>query len=84
MLRQDAPTSTTASRSSAPPTSTRRSLFLNYEVVLALYQDLTRRLRASQARLLRQAETLDPDAWERRPERQRYLQHTAKLLSPVL
>jgi cardiolipin synthase len=63
----------------------RRSLFLNYENVLLIFDaDCVDRLRAMQAGFLSAAEPVDPRRWERRPRRVQYLQHTAKLLSPLL
>lgn len=63
----------------------RRSLYLNYEDVLVLYdRDCADRLRAQQARYLCASRRVDADAWARRPAREAYLQHTAKLLSPLL
>ena len=63
----------------------RRSLFLNYEDVLLLFdRGCAVRLREVQDRYLREAEPVDPDAWGRRPRRAQYAEHTAKLLSPLL
>jgi cardiolipin synthase len=63
----------------------RRSLFLNYEDVLLIFdRACTARLREIQHRYLEQAEPVDPDAFARRPLFEQYVQHTAKLLSPLL
>lgn len=63
----------------------RRSLFLNYEDVVLLFdRGCAEALRRVQERYLREAEPVDPAAWCRRPTRDQYVQHTAKLLSPLL
>ena len=63
----------------------RRSMFLNYEDMLLIYSpDCTEGIRAKQLEFLDDSRTVDPDAWPRRPKHQQYIQHTAKLLSPVL
>lgn len=63
----------------------RRSLFLNYEDVLLLFdRGCVDGLREVQDRYLREAEPVNPEAWERRPARDQYVQHTARLLSPLL
>lgn len=63
----------------------RRSLFLNYEDVLLLFDHgSAERLRQVQEHYLRESEPVDAEAWCRRPTRDQYLQHTAKLLSPLL
>ncbi|MBW3569742.1 MAG: cardiolipin synthase [Gemmatimonadetes bacterium] len=63
----------------------RRSLYLNYEDLLVLYDSAcVDRLRTEQARWLRQARRVDADAWPSRSRMRAYAEHTAKLLSPVL
>ncbi len=63
----------------------RRSLFLNYEDVLLIFDGgCTDRLRDVQQRYLRGAERVDAEAWARRPRHKQYLEHTAMLLSPIL
>lgn len=63
----------------------RRSLFLNYEDLLLVWdEDCVDALRRAQDALLAGAEEVDRDAWARRPRRDKYVQHTAKLVSPVL
>ncbi|MBW3656667.1 MAG: cardiolipin synthase [Gemmatimonadetes bacterium] len=63
----------------------RRSLYLNYEDVLVLYdRECVDQLRATHARYLRESHPVDAAGWAARPPRQAYVQHTAKLLSPIL
>lgn len=63
----------------------RRSLFLNYEDLLLVWDEgCVDDLRRAQDALLADTDEVDGDAWVRRPRREKYVQHTAKLVSPVL
>jgi cardiolipin synthase len=62
-----------------------RSLWLNYEVALFVYdREFTAELRALQERYLRKCERLDPEQWKRRPFLQRFVQNSARLVGPLL
>ena len=63
----------------------RRSLYLNYELMLLVPDaEFTGRLRASQQRLLAAAPVLDPAWATRRSGARRVLEDTVKLASPIL
>jgi cardiolipin synthase A/B len=62
-----------------------RSLWLNYEVSLFIYgRDAGELLHALQQRYLNDSLPLDPDNWRQRPFRERVLENTLRLMSPVL
>ena len=62
-----------------------RSLWLNYEVALFVYQpEFTEALRALQQTYFEQSAPLDPGIWARRPFRERLLENTLRLFSPLL
>ena len=62
-----------------------RSLWLNYEVTLFVYDpDFTGPLRQLQQTYLEHSEQLDPDEWSKRSFPQRLLENTLHLLSPLL
>ena len=63
----------------------RRSLFLNYELALILYSsDVATTLCTVQQRYLEQSRCLERCSWQARPISQQLIEHTAKLLSPLL
>ena len=62
-----------------------RSLWLNYEVALFVYQpEFTEALRALQQTYVEQSARLDPGNWALRPFRERLLENTLRLFSPLL
>lgn len=62
-----------------------RSLWLNYEVALFVYQpEFTRALRGLQQTYIDQSARLDTAAWGARPFRERLLENTLRLFSPLL
>lgn len=62
-----------------------RSLWLNYEVALFVYdEDFTKQLRALQQSYMDDSDVLDDAAWSARPFRRRLLENTLRLASPLL
>lgn len=62
-----------------------RSLWLNYEVALFVYDtEFASALRELQQRYMNDSDLLDPEAWSRRPFRQRFLENALRLASPLL
>jgi cardiolipin synthase A/B len=62
-----------------------RSLWLNYEVALFLYDtDFTAALRALQRAYLADADTLDPAAWTARAGHHRFIENALRLVGPLL
>jgi len=62
-----------------------RSLWLNFEISLVVYDDeFTRRLRALQRRYLSDSERMDLAVWRRRPRWRRLVEDAVRLLGPVL
>jgi cardiolipin synthase len=62
-----------------------RSLWLNYEVALFVYGTaFAEQLRALQQTYIDASECLDAEAWAKRPARQRFIENTLRLVSPVL
>ena len=62
-----------------------RSLWLNYEVALFIYQlEFAEALRTLQQTYIAQSSRLDPAAWAARPFRERLLENTLRLFSPLL
>ena len=63
----------------------RRSLFLNYEANVVIYDaTFTAHLRACQEEYLLQSRPLEPGWWQERPRLGRRLDQMAKLLSPLM
>lgn len=63
----------------------RRSLFLNYEVNLIVFDPaFTTTLQACQEKLIREAQELPRDWWHHRPRSRKVVDQTLKLLSPLL
>ena len=62
-----------------------RSLWLNYEVALFIYQrEFADALRALQRSYVDQSRQLDPSLWAARPFRERLIENTLRLFSPLL
>lgn len=62
-----------------------RSLWLNYEVVLFIYHaEFAQALRSLQQTYLQQSARLDAESWKARPARERFLENTLRLFSPLL
>lgn len=62
-----------------------RSLWLNYEVALFVYDsDFTQQLRALQQDYIGDSRKLDRTAWDARPFSRRLLENTLRLASPLL
>lgn len=62
-----------------------RSLWLNYEVALFVYEpEFARELRALQQTYIDGADRLDPAAWAGRSFRERFLENLLRLASPLL
>jgi cardiolipin synthase len=62
-----------------------RSLWLNYEVALFIYQpEFAGALRELQQTYITQSVRLEPAAWAARPFRERLLENTLRLFSPLL
>jgi len=62
-----------------------RSLWLNYEVALFIYQhEFADALRALQRSYMDQSRQLDPSVWATRPFRERLIENTLRLFSPLL
>lgn len=62
-----------------------RSLWLNYEVSLFVYEpEFARELRALQQSYINDAKYLDLDQWKKRAFKGRFLENTIRLVSPLL
>jgi len=62
-----------------------RSLWLNYEVALFVYDELfAADLRALQRTYIADADRLDLAIWRKRSFEQRFLENTLRLVSPLL
>jgi cardiolipin synthase len=62
-----------------------RSLWLNYEVSLFVYDpEFTTKLRALQSTYLDECRNLSSDEWAQRTFLQRFLQNSTRLMSPLL
>jgi cardiolipin synthase A/B len=62
-----------------------RSLWLNYEVALFIYQrEFADALRALQKSYVSQSTQLDPSLWAARPFRERLIENALRLFSPLL
>jgi cardiolipin synthase len=62
-----------------------RSLWLNYEVALFVYEpEFAKELRALQQSYIDDAELLDPAPWQSRSFKDRFLENTLRLVSPLL
>ncbi len=62
-----------------------RSLWLNYEVALFVYEPaFAQQLRTLQHSYIDASERLDPVTWKSRPFRERFLENTLRLVSPIL
>jgi cardiolipin synthase len=62
-----------------------RSLWLNYEVALFVYeQEFAKQLRDLQQTYLADSDRLDPTAWSSRSLKERFLENSLRLVSPIL
>lgn len=62
-----------------------RSLWLNYEVTLFVYDvDFADELTGLQQRYIQESDTLDADAWRQRPVPEQFAENAARLISPLL
>ena len=62
-----------------------RSLWINYEVALFVYEhEFAQELRALQQTYLEDSDHLDPVTWDSRSFRERFLENTLRLVSPIL
>lgn len=62
-----------------------RSIWLNYEVSVFVYgSTFGEQLRALQQSYMDQSDKLDPDEWNKRPIREKLIENTLRLMSPVL
>jgi cardiolipin synthase len=62
-----------------------RSIWLNYEVSLFVYDEaFGARLRELQQSYMDQSELLDLVEWRKRPLREKLMENTLRLMSPVL
>jgi len=62
-----------------------RSLWLNYELTLFVYDDdFGKRLRDLQQGYLADCTRVDPEAWLARPAHKRFVENTFRLVSPLL
>jgi cardiolipin synthase A/B len=62
-----------------------RSLWLNYEVALFVYDvDFATTLHELQESYIARSDKLDPAAWAARPFRQRFIDNMVRLASPLL
>ncbi|MEM7145078.1 MAG: cardiolipin synthase [Verrucomicrobiota bacterium] len=62
-----------------------RSLWINYEVALFVYgTEFGEHLHALQASYIEDSVVLDPDEWEKRSRRERLMENTFRLVSPIL
>lgn len=63
----------------------RRSLFINYEANLVIYDEgFTRHVREVQEGYLEKSREVDPDTWNERPRRVHIAEQTVKLLGPLM
>ncbi len=62
-----------------------RSFDLNFEISMLFYSaEVTQALRSEESKYIERAEELLPETWAQRPARQKFLENTAKLVSPLL
>ncbi len=62
-----------------------RSLWINYEVALFVYDaDFAKELRSLQQTYIENSDHLDPAAWRSRSVKERFLENTLRLVSPIL
>jgi len=62
-----------------------RSLWINYEVVLFVYEpEFARELRVLQQTYIDDSDELDPEVWGNRSFKQRFLENALRLTSPLL
>ncbi len=62
-----------------------RSFWLNYECSLFVYDpEFVERLRNLQFRYIKNSKQLNAEIWSKRPWRQRFIENTVRLISPLL
>ncbi len=62
-----------------------RSLWINYEVALFVYDtEFSRQLAALQQTYIDDSDQLDPTAWNSRPFKERFQENAIRLISPIL
>jgi cardiolipin synthase len=62
-----------------------RSFWLNFEVTLLIYDsDFGRQLRSLQKSYLEKSNPVDPEVWQKRSARERYMENAAQLFAPLL
>ncbi len=62
-----------------------RSLWLDFEVTLGVYDpDFAQRLLALQDKYIHNAIPVDPQTWQQRPGKERFIENLARLASPLL
>jgi cardiolipin synthase A/B len=62
-----------------------RSIWLNYEVALFVYDDaFAADLRALQQNYIEESDRIDPAAWRARPFGRRFVENALRLASPLL
>lgn len=63
----------------------KRSFDLNFEISMLFYDEaVNKALRGEEAKYIEQAQELNQAAWRQRSSKERFLQDTAKLVSPLL
>lgn len=62
-----------------------RSFWLNFEVTLLVYDsDFAKQLRRLQKSYLEKSNPIDPEIWQKRSARERFLENAAQLFAPLL
>jgi cardiolipin synthase len=62
-----------------------RSFWLDFEVTLCAYDpDFSERLLALQDKYIKDSVPVDPQTWQQRPGKERFIENLARLASPLL
>jgi cardiolipin synthase len=62
-----------------------RSFWLDFEVTLGVYDpDFAQRLLALQNKYIDNSQPVDPQTWQQRPGKERFVENLARLTSPLL
>jgi cardiolipin synthase len=62
-----------------------RSFWLDFEVTLGVYDpDFSERLLALQDTYIKDSTPVDPETWQQRPGKERFIENLARLASPLL
>jgi cardiolipin synthase len=62
-----------------------RSFWLDFEVTLCAYDsDFSERLLALQDKYIKNSIPVDPQTWQQRPGKERFIENLARLASPLL